>query len=268
MNAGQIKDCVGPGVHTDMGWFADLKEISSSTITFNVSDPEVATKDNQLVGVAITIQAHRRTDCDSARNILTNWPSLVQDESLINTISATAKEGIKVGTRSFTLTELLDDRNGLASKIIESLTVDSTVYSVDIVNVTIENIAIDPSYAEILKQKALLTAQTETELRRQDLIKQTASNNILEQERRTAVLNEQLTAEQAETSVQLEIATRSGKRVAAENAVYLTNERAYNLEQLRLIKSIFGDKATVYFIPEGTDLTMLWNPNSLVPIGE
>lgn len=268
MKAGEIKGCVGPGVHTDLGWFADLERLSSSTVKLTVADPEVATQDNQLVGVEITIQARRMTDCESARNIYTNWNSIISDQGLIETIDATAREGIKVGTRDFTLTELLDDRNGLAEKISSALVEDAGKYSVSIVNVIVNNIAIDPTYAEQLKEKALLTAQIETELRRQDLIKQTASNNILEQERRSAVLKEQLIAEQAETSVQLEIASRAGKKIAAENSVYLTNERAYNLEQLRLVKSIFGDKSTVYFIPEGTDLTMLWSPDKVIPIGE
>jgi len=185
---------------------------------------------------------------------------------LIDTIDATAREGIKVGTRSFTLTQLLDDRNGLAQKIENALVEDATVYSVQVVNVIVNNIAIDPSYAEQLKTKALLTAQIETELRRQDLIKQTASNNILEQERRTAVLGEQVKAEQAQTNVQMEIATREGKMIAAQNQVYVTNQYAFDLEKLRLMKEILGDKATFYFIPEGTDITMLWNPGSVVPL--
>jgi uncharacterized membrane protein YqiK len=266
MNAGRIEGCTGPGVHTDMGWFADLKQISSATVKLNVSDPEVATQDNQLVGVEITIQARRLTDCDSARNLLTNWPALVDDQALMDTIDATAREGMKVGTRSFTLTQLLDDRNSLATKIQDSLKQDAKVYSVEIVNVIVNNIAIDPSYAEQLKTKALLTAQIETELRRQDLIKQTASNNILEQERRTAVLEEQVKAEQAQTGVQMEIATREGKMIAAQNQVYVTNQYAFDLEKLRLMKEILGDKSTFYFIPEGTDITMLWNPGSVVPI--
>jgi uncharacterized membrane protein YqiK len=268
MSAGRIEGCVGPGVHTDMSWFADLKQISSATIKLSVADPEVATQDNQLVGVDITIQARRLTDCDSARNLLTNWPALLDDAALSETIDATAREGMKVGTRSFTLTQLLDDRNSLATKIQESLAVDTKVYSVEVVNVIVNNIAIDPGYANVLKEKALLTAQIETELRRQDLIKQTASNNILEQERRTAVLQETVKAEQAQTGVQMEIATRAGKMIAAENQVYVTNQYAFELEKLRLMKEILGDKATVYFVPAGTDLTMLWNPNSIVPIGQ
>jgi hypothetical protein len=136
------------------------------------------------------------------------------------------------------------------------------------VNVIVNNIAIAPAYSAVLQEKALLTAQIETELRRQDLIKQQASNSILEQERRGAVLSEQVKAEQAQTNVQLEIATRAGKVIAAENLVYMTNDYAYELERLRLIQGILGDKSTVYFVPEGTDLTMLWNPNSITPIME
>jgi hypothetical protein len=266
MKAGEIIGCASPGLESDLGWFADLKHVTSSTVTFNVSDPEVATDDNQLVSVSITIQARRRTDCDSLRNLMTNWPSLVDDQPLIDTISATAREGIKVGTRAFTLTQLLDDRNGLADEITKSLEQDADVYAVDIVNVTIENIGIDSGYAEQLREKALLTAQIETELRRQDLIIQQADNDILAQERRAAVLDEQLVAEQAETSVQLEIARRAGEIIAAQNAVYINNGYAYELERLRLIQGIMSGASGVYFLPNDTDFTMLFNPGSIVPI--
>ena len=257
MREGKIVECVGPGIYNDGEWFADLIEVSAGTVTFEVTDPEVATKDSQLVGVTISIQARRNGDCESLKNLLTNWAALVSDENLISVISATANEGIKVGTRDFTLTGLLDDRNGLASTIQASLETDAEKYSVDIINVTVKNVGLDPKYAEVLQSKALLTVQIEQALREQDLIKQQAQNDQLSQEQKALVLNQQLVAEQAKTAVEVEIASREGKAIAARNEIYLANLPAYELERLRLLKDILGDKAVLYFVPQGTDLTLL-----------
>ncbi len=269
MRAGKIVECVGPGIYSDGEWFADLIEVSANTLSFEVNDPEVATQDSQLVGITVVVQARRKGDCESLKNLLTNWASLTDDANLSSVISATANEGMKVGTRQFTLTELLDDRNGLADTIRAALEDDAGKYSVDIINVTVKNVALDPEYAKILQEKALLTAQIETAQRQQDLIKQQASNDQLAQEQKALVLQQQLVAEQAQTAVQVEIASREGKSIAARNEIYLKNLPAYELERLRLLKDILGDKAVLYFVPQGTDLTLLLSGTggpSVVPL--
>jgi hypothetical protein len=259
LNRNKIISIVGPGVYTDMGWFSDLREVSVGTLTFSVEDPEVATSDNQLVGVKITIQARRKSSDADVRNLVTNWPALVDDGALITTVSATAREGIKVGTRTFNIEGLLNDRNGLATRIREQLEADAEKYSVEIVNITVENVALDPQYASTLQGKALMTAETEKELKRQELIRQQYANQQLEQQQRAQTLQEQLVAEEAQTAVQVEIATREGKETAARALVYTQNEQAYELERLRLMAQIIGDKASTWFIPQGTDLTLLLN---------
>jgi hypothetical protein len=254
LSRNEILRCVPPGVYTDWGFFADLREVSRATLTFTVEDPEVATSDNQLVGVRITVQARRKDDCDSIKNLLTNWSSLVEDENVVNTVSATAREAIKNGTRTFDLNGLLNDRNMLAVKITEQLEGDSDKYSVQIINVTIENIALDPKYANLLQEKALITAETDKEKNRQNLINQRASNDILEQEQREKILTQRLQAERAQTSVDVEIASREGQKIKAQNQVYIDNQYAFELERLRLLREIFGEKSVVYFIPEGVPL--------------
>jgi hypothetical protein len=238
-----------------------------------VEDPEVLTRDNQAVGVKITIQAVRKSDRESVENIFTRWNSIRDDQNLINTISATAREGMKVGTRNYTLSQLLDNRSGitnaegntagLADDIQAALEEDVAKYSVEIINVTVENIAPSAQYMEILSQTANLTAQTEQEKRRQELINQQAANNILEQQKRVEVAEAQLLAEQAETSVQVELAERKGEVIAAQNAVYSLNPQAYELERLRLLKEVLGDKS-VFYLPSDAILTLLQNFGSNV----
>lgn len=262
----RVESCTGAGgVETDMRYFSDLEKISIATLTFEVEDAEVATKDNQLVGVRITIQARRKADCDSVKGFLSNWSHLRDDAILQDTIDATAREGIKNGTRQFTLTELLDDRNGLSTAITEQLTQDAGKYNAEIVNVTIENVAIAPEYAQVLQDTAQLKAQQDYELRRQTLVKQKAETDLYERQQEQLVLAEQLKVEKANTLVEVEIARRAGEKTKAANEVYQVNEQAFELERLRLMKEVFNNK-TVIFLPEGSDPNMIFGMNGIVPV--
>jgi regulator of protease activity HflC (stomatin/prohibitin superfamily) len=248
-----IINVVGAGVYSDGAWFSDLKVMDINTQTFSVEDPEVLTKDNQAVGVKITIQARRMSDSPSVKNIVQNWSSLMSNDIMVQTISATAREGIKVGTRNFTTTQLLDDRNGLATAISDRLKEDTAKYSVEIINVTVENIAFDPAYTAVLNEKAILRVETEKELQRQELIKQQAANDQLQAQQTTIVLEEQLLQAAAQTELDVAVAARQGQVVAEANKVYQLNPQAYQLEVLSRMKEIFGDKQ-IFWIPEGTDL--------------
>ncbi len=262
----KIVEVVGPGVYTDFGFFADQKELDVDTLTFSVEDPEVLTKDNQAVGVKITIQARRKSDDGSVRNFFTNWSSLTNNDVLVGTISATAREGMKNGTREYSLPELLNDRNGLAATISKSLEDDAMKYSVQIVNVTIENIAPSKQYMDILSETANIKAQTDQEVRRQDLINQKAANDILQQQKDVQVANAQVLAEKAKTDVQVEIAERQNKIVEAQNAIYQTNAQAFELERMRLLQKILGDKAVIYYLPSDAMLTLLQNVGNITPL--
>jgi len=265
LNKNAVEQCVGPGVYTDLGWFADLKEISIATLTFEVSDPEVATSDNQLVGVKITIQARRKGDCDSVKAFLSQWSHLQTDEVLVQTVDATAREGIKNGVRGFTLTELLNDRNGLAEAILGQLTEDANKYHTEIVNVTIENIAIDKQYSDILQRTAEMNAEQDYEMERQALIEQKAETDLFERQQQQKVLAEQLLIEEAQTLIDVEIAERAGAIIEAEKAVYSLNAEAFELEMMRLLANVVGE-GTVYFLPVGTDLTTIFADGGVVPL--
>ena len=56
--------------------------------------------------------------------------------------------------------------------------------------------------------------------------------------------------------------------VAEENAkVYEVSEEAYELEKLRIMKEMLKETDKVYFIPEGSDISMFFNNgNTSVPI--
>lgn len=257
LNSNKITEVVGPGIYSDTDFYGDLVVMDVNTQTFSVEDPEVLASDNQAVGLKITIQARRKRDNESIRNILTNWSSLKDNNVLIETVSSTAREGMKNGVRSFTLSGLLDDRNKLAEAIQTQLEKDSEKYSVEIINVTVENVSVDAGYMKVLNDKALLRVETEKEKQRQELITQKAQNDILQAQQSTLVEKANVEAEEAKTLVQVEIAKREGLKIAAQYQVYTDNPQAFALEQLKRLKEIFGDK-TVYFLPVGTDLTTIF----------
>jgi len=258
----EIIKVLPPGIYTNWAWFADLKTVNIDTLTFSVEDPEVLTSDNQAVGIRITIQGRRRNDDASVKNIFTNWNSLTNNDNLVQTVTATAREGIKNSVRDFSLTQLLDDRNGLAMSMTEQLEADAAKYSFEIINVTIENISVDPAYMSVLNEKAIVRVETEKELERQKLIKQKAENDKLQAQNDVAVLVEQTKVQQEQTKLELEIATREGKKIAAQYEVYSKNKEAFELEKLLRLKDLFG-VGTIYFIQQGTDLTTFFNATGL-----
>jgi hypothetical protein len=272
----EIQQVKGPGVYTELGCFyCDLKTVNVDTLTFSVEDPEVLTKDNQAVSVKITLQARRKSDDESIENLFTKWSSLTEDDLLTNTISATAREGMKVGTRKFTLTQLLDERSGgtetatgttagLAEEIRKAIEEDASKYGVELINVTVENIGASPEYMAILGQTANLNAEIDKAKREQELIRQQAANDVLQQEQRIAVAQQKLIAEQAETNVQLEIAEREGEVIAARNAIYIENAQAFELRRLELLKGVLGDKTM--FLPSDAILTLIQGAGGILPL--
>lgn len=210
------RECVGPGIYTDWGFFADLVEVNIGTLSFEVSDPSVATKDTQIVGLVTTIQARRSFFCEDLKNLYVNWPTLLDDERLQVTISTTASEAMKTGVRSMTLEELLNDRNGLSDAIKLALTEDALKYGVDIVNVSIKDIQLDEDYQKKLIEKAQITVQIEIAQRLQDQIEAEAAAERIKQERPALTFLAQLKAEKAKSAVELEIASREGDKVSEE----------------------------------------------------
>jgi len=257
--------CKGPGLHSGDSFFDDLVPIGMGTLTFDVEDPEVATKDNQLVGVRITVQARRSSECPELMDMLTRWPSLLNDDSLKTTISSTALEGIKNGVRLYTLDGLLTDRNGMADTILEQLQLDAAEYNTEIINVTVSNIALNAAYVEQLNLNAQYTAQIEGLRKQQEQIAIQGETDRIQQEQTALVYEAQLAAEEAKTAVEVEIAEREGKKTAAAQQVYADNPQAFHLKELELLQDVVGE-GTVYFVPDLNTLTLLLTQPGAPPV--
>ncbi len=270
VDGGKPGQCVGPGVYTGdiLNAYQELHQIRIDTMNFVISDPEVATSNNQLVGVDIGIQVRRKADCESLVGMLTNYPAIANDDAqVLNLITPSVLEGMKNGVRGFELNALLSDRNGLGSAINDSVAKDVNKFGLEIIAVQVKNVALAPAYVQILQETSNLSAQKDLKLREQDVIRQAAANAQFEQEQKALTLAKQLVAEQKQTEIDVEIAKREGAKTAASQQVYSLNPQAFELEKLRLMAKIFGDKTT-YFLPFGTDVTMLMNGfmNNVTPV--
>lgn len=258
LDGGRIVECVGPGIQSDLGFFARLDTVSSNTITQQVEDKSIVTSDLQPVGATITMQYRRKTDCPSVKDALTNWSVLAHsDAELQKTMESIANQGIKVAVSQFTLNQLLADRTGMATTIQKDLELQTSKFNVEVISIGVKNVAPAQAYLDVLEQKALLTVQVEAEQRRQDLIKQQSANTQLQRDQDILIQQKQLLLEQANTATQLEIAQRQGAITKAQNQVYTDNKEAYQLAVLDRMQKILGDKSVVYFLTPGTNMNVL-----------
>lgn len=261
LRSGRIVDIADQtgGLFSDTDWNAEVVFVDVGTLTFPVEDPSILTSDNQQIGMLINIQVRRNQNKSSIESFITQWNDLLNNQRVIDTVSATAREGMKNGVINYTLSEILTERNSLADDIAASVEEDAVKYGIEIVNLTITDVSPSSEYLAVLEEKSLLKVQTEKELERQNLINQEAANAILQAEKDVEVKVAQLEKERAQTAVEVEVAERAGKVIAAQNQVYLDNPLAFELERIRLMQAYFSDKTTYFFIPQGTDLNAFFN---------
>ena len=81
---------VGPGIYSDVAWFANMERVSIEAITFSVSDPEVVTKDSQRVGFVVSGDAFR-PDIGEVGIYESLWPKYrnlyLNNDALLNRIT-------------------------------------------------------------------------------------------------------------------------------------------------------------------------------------
>lgn len=264
-DAGAIKTCVGPGLQNDGGFYTDLKTYNIDPLTFNVANASVATADTQIVSVEITVQTRRRSDCDATKLLFSSWSSMLVDQNIIDSVGAVAADAIKGAVRSYTLTSLLDDRDGLGLSIKGELEEHPLSSVLEFIAVAVPNVDVDDQYEALLQERNNLREQVNVENQRQSVIEAQYANQIFEQDQKRLAAEAQLAAEQAVTAVEVEKARRAGEVIEAQNAIYETNEQAYELERLRRLADVLND-GTVYFVPSDTDLNIFYNPDGVVPV--
>ncbi|KXK08489.1 MAG: hypothetical protein UZ21_OP11001000690 [Microgenomates bacterium OLB22] len=110
-------------------------------------------------------------------------------------------------------------------------------------NVSVNNIGPDEGYLSALKEKA--NAHVNVEVAKQKALQ----------------LVEQLNQEKAQTDIEVEQARRKNEVNAELAKTYSLSPEYYELERLRLLQGVVGDKDKIYFVPDGANLTMFLSGN-------
>ena len=242
-NRGRIEEVVGPGQYSGGIW-RKIYEADVSAKTTTWEDPDVWTADKQSVRFSVGITYARKSDPEALSAMWTRYNAEAQyDDALERLVLIKVPRVVKQVTTSMTLDQMLGiaeggNREMMASEMFVLLQAELDECYIQLLDIGVNDIGVDPTYAAKMNEKA--TAQINVEL----------SQN------QTRLLNEQLVQEQAQTKIELEKATRANKVAEEQAKVYATSPEAMELERLRILISGLKDTDKVYFIPEGQDITL------------
>lgn len=240
-----ISSVVGPGRYTNMGWYSDLVAMDTSTKELSMTIEDVSTSDKQTVSVTLYTEVARKSDETSVRNLWKNYNAAARyDEQLLKMVSDLHYSAVNKVSTQYTIDEMLGiadsskTRTTLESDIAKNLAAALEPRGISLVITQVKNVGVDPDYQAKLQEKS--TAAIEIELAAQ----------------KAEQLEKQLEQEVAQTNIDLEKARRANLVAEEQAKVYEESEEAYELKRLELLKDMLGESDKVYFIPEGTDITL------------
>lgn len=249
-----VKQVLGPGRYTDLGWYSELKVFDASAKTTTWLDPDLVTQDKQPIGFEVSITYARKGNGESVTAMWQRYNAEARDDSALERqVLARAPRVAKGITTRYSLDEMLGISEGTArsdiqNALFEDLSTELDEIYVELLDVGINNITPDPTYMDSLKRKA--SAQINVEVAQEE----------------TKLKAEQLKQEQAETQIALERASRE-RQVQEEQAKVLTlNDRYYELERLKAIQGIFSSRDKVWIIDPNQDITLLFGADGVMPV--
>ena len=139
---GRVYQVVGPGVYSDVAWFADIERVSTAAVTFSVSDPEVVTSDRQRVGFAVSGDVFRPniSEAEVLRELWGKYRVLYLNDAALNArVTDLALQALKscVGDRTFNDNVIGSARDELVVCIDTELGGIASALGLDIKNVAI-----------------------------------------------------------------------------------------------------------------------------------
>jgi len=248
-----VEQVVGPGRYTNMGYYAEMKVLDTSAKTVQWQDPDLVTSDKQPIGFNVSATFSRKRDAESIQTMWRDYNAEARfDEALQQQVLARIPRVAKGITTKYSLDEMLGikegtNRSDIQNAFFTALDKELSEINVRLLDVGINNIAPSQQYLNALEAKA--NAQVNVEVAREQ----------------TKLKEEQLKQEQAETQIQLELASRQ-RQVEEETAkVFTGNSRWYELRRLELLGKVLNDKDKIYFVPQGTDITLFLSGQSVPP---
>lgn len=227
---GRIYQVVGPGVYSDVGWFADLQRVSIEAITFSVQDPEVVTKDRQRVGFLVSGDVFRPS-IGEVRTYEELWPKYrnlyLSDEALQTRVTDLALQALKscVGDRTFNDNVIGSARDELRVCIDDQLSGLASQLGLAVQNVAIPNVILSPDVQASLD--AITQSRLDTEIATQDAIK-AKEQAAADQAREEGAIRVEIARKQEEVRQQTTLAELERQRLEANRAV-IEAEKANDL---------------------------------------
>jgi len=241
-----ISEVVGAGRYSDFGFYADIvsMDISAEKIKLRIED--VSTSDKQTIGVDVLAEVSRKSDEESVRLLWKNYNAVAtSNDHLVSFVQDLVLSPVAKISTQMTVDEMLGvaedsdkNRSTMEHDIFELLYPILDARGLRLHTFQVMNIIVDPQYQAKLQEKS--TAAIEIELAEQKAIQ----------------LGKQLEQEEAQTKIDIEKAKRANAVAEEEAKVYETSKEAYELKRLELLKDMLGESDKVYFIPEGTDITL------------
>lgn len=230
---GQIKAVVGPGVYSDFGLFVDLITISGQAIPYQVTDPEIITKDKQRIGVVVSADIFRPgpENRDVIRASWAQYRGIYLDDQLaISRVSDMTKQAMKVcvGDRTFDDNIIGTARDALRTCIDDEVSEMAAQFGLEIKNLVVPDVVLSPEVQAALD--AIVQSRLETEKAAQDELKARAEAQA-EQARQEGEIRVEQSRIQEQTRQQTILAVLEQERLAAQKAI-IEAERVNDLAKL------------------------------------
>jgi hypothetical protein len=233
LSGGQIVDIVGAGVHTDLGWFASLEQVSRNPLDFTVEDAQVLTRNRQAVGIKLNVKIARPTQPERVTDLWRNFNNLAVDDAAIPIVmDGPTRQAIKANVAQFTLDDLIVDRNGLRDAISAELDARADQYRLDVLSVDVADVVIDQKYTDELQNRQLIEQQRVTAESQRRLIEQQTGNERfkVEQDALTqkaeAEKNKAIALVQAQQRLEVARVDAESRRQSADAENYYISKRA------------------------------------------
>jgi uncharacterized membrane protein YqiK len=245
-----VTSVVGPGRYdAQWCWFCKIERVDMSNKTVDWTDPDLLTKDNQPIGLALAITYSRRGDSESIKAMYGKYRSeLFDDASHQRLVFSRVPDIAKANTKKYTLEQMLSQRSEMAKAIEDELAGELAKIHTDLVTVQIVNISVDQGYMDKLKAKSQVVLDREVAieaaLTAEERVKQT----------------------KAESEIEYELARRTNEINRIKSETYDVSERYYNLEYLTRLGSVIGNNDKFFFVPEGSPLSVVTGNGEIIPV--
>jgi hypothetical protein len=239
---GRITSIVGPGIYSDVGMFVRIVKVSCQAIPFQVSDPELITRDKQRIGLVVSGDIFRPCEAhDTLRQLWAEYRGIYLEDSLAEArVQDLAKQSMKVcvGDRTFEQSVIGTSRDALRACIDDELNELTSQFGVSVANVAVPDVVLSPEVQAALD--AIVQSRLATEKAAQDELKASAEASA-EQARQEGEIRVEQSRIQEQTRQQTLLSQLEQERLTAQLNV-IAAQRANDLAELERARAVLESR--------------------------